>query len=79
VFLVEMTGDGWSQVQLGTAATTRALGDAFSACPPLTSGLFGTYLRYFTQTGYLPAPLWLAPVAGPGHRGSGHASQREAS
>jgi hypothetical protein len=42
------------QVQLGTAATMGALGGP--ACPDLTPDLFATYLRYFTQTGYLPPP-----------------------
>jgi thioester reductase-like protein len=55
VFLAEMTGHGVSQVELGTAATTRALNGA-PGCPDLTPALFATYLSYFTQTGYLPAP-----------------------
>jgi polyketide synthase PksN len=56
VFLAEMTGRGWSQLRLGTAATVRALSGAIAGCPPLTPDLFATYLRYFTQTGYLPEP-----------------------
>ncbi|HEY1625017.1 MAG TPA: amino acid adenylation domain-containing protein [Streptosporangiaceae bacterium] len=56
VFLAEVTGHGWSQVQLGTDATTRALGPAFPPCPDLSPALFATYLHHFTSTGYLPAP-----------------------
>ena len=56
VFLAELTGHGWSRLQLGTTATTRALGDHAPPCPDLTPALFATYLRYFTQTGYLPPP-----------------------
>jgi hypothetical protein len=55
IFLREMTAGGWSDLVLSNASTRRALGDNDPGCPELTAGLFGTYLRYFTSTGYLPA------------------------
>ena len=57
VFLAEVTGRGWGQLRLGTAATVRALSGAIAGSPALTPDLFAIYLRYFTQTGYLPPPL----------------------
>jgi thioester reductase-like protein len=56
VFLAELAGNGWSQIHLGTTATTRALGGDAPPCPDPTPALFATYLRYFTRTGYLPQP-----------------------
>jgi polyketide synthase PksN len=55
-FLREMTDGGWSAIALSGAATRRALGRDAPGCPEISAGLFATYLRYFTATGYLPRP-----------------------
>jgi thioester reductase-like protein len=54
IFLAEMTGRGWSDLVLGNGQTVRDLGSAGPSCPEVDAGLFGTYIRYFTSTGYLP-------------------------
>ena len=54
IFLAEMTGRGWSDLVLGNRQTVRDLGTAGPSCPEVDAGLFGTYIRYFTSTGYLP-------------------------
>jgi len=53
IFLAEMTGGGWSDLVL---TSTRALSTTGPHCPETTASLFGTYVSYFTSTGYLPAP-----------------------
>jgi amino acid adenylation domain-containing protein/thioester reductase-like protein len=53
IFLAEMTGRGWSELVLGNGQTVRDLGSAGPSCPAVDAGLFGTYIRYFTSTGYL--------------------------
>jgi len=54
IFLAEMTGQGWSDLVFGNGQTVRDLGSAGPSCPEMDAGLFGTYIRYFTSTGYLP-------------------------
>ena len=64
IFSQEMTGAGWGGLVLGTAATRRALGDQAPPCPPVSASLFGTWLRFFTDSGYLPAPGAARAVGG---------------
>jgi len=54
IFLAEMTGRGWSDLVLSNGQAVRDLGSAGPSCPEMDAGLFGTYIRYFTSTGYLP-------------------------
>jgi polyketide synthase PksN len=56
IFLAEMTGQGWSELTLSNSQTVRALGAAGPSCQAVAAGLFGTYIRYFRKTGYLPMP-----------------------
>ncbi|WP_326564306.1 amino acid adenylation domain-containing protein [Micromonospora peucetia] len=56
-----MSGDGQDSDQEGSTRfdateTGRLLGSTGIACPEIDEGLFGTYVRYFLDSGFLPHP-----------------------
>lgn len=48
--------DSWNALVYGNDVTAQALHRTGITCPPITSDFLATAIRYFQDTGYLPAP-----------------------